>query len=162
MLRREGSLAPLAGAASRAARFPSASCGRPARPLPVRAPPSPSITQSPPMSAWPCRPRRRAARPLALEFQRRPPGVGKLGGDRHGLAVALALGISGISGIPGRRARAAPHAERAHAPARQPPILPRKYTIQVETALGDRPQVPFPTRLLSRSRSSLSLSYVPP
>lgn len=55
-------------------------CGRAGgAPPSLRAPPSPSITRSLPMSARPCHPRRRAARPLALGFQRGGGGAGEAG-----------------------------------------------------------------------------------
>lgn len=54
----------------------------------------------PPMWARPRRPRRRASRPLALGFQRRPRGVGgELGGDRGARRVA---GPQAPRGTPGR------------------------------------------------------------
>lgn len=112
------------------------------------------------MPARPCHPRGRAARPLALGFQRRPRGAGAAGrgpgrprcgagrGDlgSPGMQVAPRLPASKGPSTPGRAAL-----QRARAAAPHfPPNLPCKYSTQVETVPGDKPQVPFPTRLPSR------------
>lgn len=119
------------------------------------------------MSARPRRPRRRASRPLALGFQRRPRGVGELGGDR---GARLRRWPRGPRGPQGTGRAAAPHAERAQSPGRLAPQSaraggalpesPLQSPTQAETVFGDEPRVPFPTRLPSRSRSCLSLRGV--
>lgn len=62
-------------------------------------------------------------------------------------------GVAGCAPAPGPPRQ--PRQRRSSAPGRpaeRPPNPTCKYPTQVETALGDKPQDPFPTRLPSRSR----------